>query len=104
MLDVDQWPTLRSPILVVALAGWVDAGLAGAGASAHLADRLTGAQVFGRFDLADALDLQQLRPTVSLIDGTTRELRWPAIDLVAGTAGRDVVVMRGPEPALRWRA
>jgi proteasome assembly chaperone (PAC2) family protein len=104
VLSVDQWPTLRSPILVVALAGWVDAGVAGGGAAAYLTERLGSAQRFGRFDLSDALDLQQLRPTVSLIDGTTRELRWPSIELTAGNAGRDVVVMRGPEPALRWKA
>jgi len=104
VLDVDHWPKLRSPILVVALAGWVDAGLSGAGATGYIAERLEGAQTFGRFDLSEALDLQQLRPTVQLVDGVTRRLQWPKIDLIAGRAGRDVVVMRGPEPALQWRA
>jgi proteasome assembly chaperone (PAC2) family protein len=103
VLEVDQWPELRSPVMVVALNGWVDAGLAGSGAAAYIGERIDGALRFGRFDLADSLDLQQLRPTVSMIDGVTRHVQWPAIDLVAGRAGRDVVLVRGPEPALRWQ-
>ena len=31
-------------------------------------------------------------------------IEWPSIDFVAGNAGRDVVLCRGPEPSLRWRA
>ena len=50
------------------------------------------------------MDLQQTRPVVSLTDGVTRTIEWPSIDFVAGNAGRDVVLCRGPEPSLRWRA
>ncbi|MGH8982456.1 MAG: PAC2 family protein [Acidimicrobiia bacterium] len=102
-LDVDRWPELRTPVLVVALSGWVDAGLAGAGAIAVLAEQLESARRFGRLDLSDAVDLQQTRPTVKLVDGATREISWPTIDLVAGRAGRDVVLCVGPEPSLRWQ-
>lgn len=104
MLDIDRWPDLRDPVLVVALSGWVDAGLAGAGAAAVLSDQLDSAAAFGRVDLTDLVDLQQTRPSVHLVDGATREIKWPAIDLVAGRAGRDVVLCHGPEPSLRWRA
>jgi len=103
-VDVDRWPELRDPVMVVALSGWVDAGLAGAGAAAVLADQLESARPFGRLDLSDAVDLQQTRPTVKLIDGTTREVSWPSVELVAGRAARDVVLCVGPEPSLRWRA
>jgi proteasome assembly chaperone (PAC2) family protein len=104
LLDIDRWPDLRDPVLVVALSGWVDAGLAGAGAAAVLSDQLDSAAAFGRFDLTDLVDLQQTRPSVHLVDGATREIKWPAVDLVAGRAGRDVVLCSGPEPSLRWRA
>jgi proteasome assembly chaperone (PAC2) family protein len=104
VLDVDRWPDLRDPVLVVALSGWVDAGLAGAGAVAVLSEQLDSAGSFGRVDLTELADLQQTRPSVHLVDGATREITWPAIDLIAGRAGRDVVVCRGPEPSLRWRA
>jgi len=104
VLDVDRWPELRDPVLVVALSGWVDAGLAGAGAAAVLSEQLESGGVFGRVDLTDLVDLQQTRPSVHLVDGATREITWPAIELMAGRAGRDVVLCRGPEPSLRWRA
>jgi hypothetical protein len=37
-IEVERWPELRDPVLVVALSGWVDAGLAGAGAAAVLTE------------------------------------------------------------------
>lgn len=104
MLNIEQWPKLREPVLVVALSGWVDAGSAGVGAAAVLAEQLQSAQRFGQVDVADLLDLQQTRPTVRMVDGTTREIVWPVIDLVAGRAGCDVVLVIGPEPSLHWRA
>lgn len=102
MLDVETWPQLRDPVLVVALTGWVDAGEAGAVAGASVAANLEGGRVFGRYDLTDLVDLQQTRPTVELVDGETRRITWPSIELTAGRAGRDVVVALGPEPSLRW--
>jgi proteasome assembly chaperone (PAC2) family protein len=40
---------------------------------------------------------------VTLVDGVTRQIEWPSIDLVAGHAGCDVVIVAGPEPSVRWR-
>lgn len=103
MLNVERRPDLRDPVLVVALSGWVDAGVAGAGAIAYLLEQLQTVRRFGRIDLSDVMDLQQVRPTVRLLDGVTRTIEWPAIEIVAGTAGRDLVVLYGPEPSTRWR-
>jgi predicted ATP-grasp superfamily ATP-dependent carboligase len=103
VLVVERRPELRDPILVVALSGWVDAGLAGAGAVAYLVDQLQSVRRFGRVELADVMDLQQVRPTVHLVDGVSRTVEWPVIELLAGSAGRDVVVAYGPEPSTRWR-
>jgi proteasome assembly chaperone (PAC2) family protein len=103
VIDVDQWPELREPVMLVALTGWVDGGLAGTGTLAAVAEALDAPRKFASVDLADLLDLQQTRPTVSLIDGVTRRIDWPSIDLVAGHAGRDVVLVTGPEPSVRWR-
>jgi proteasome assembly chaperone (PAC2) family protein len=104
LLDVDSWPALRDPVMVVCLSGWVDAGVAGAGSMAVLGEQLASPRTFGTIDLADLMDLQQTRPVVALADGITRTIEWPSIDFVAGNAGRDVVLCRGPEPSLRWRA
>lgn len=102
MLDVERWPSLSDALLVVALSGWVDAGYAGTGAAALLVDQLDGPRAFARVPLAEHCDLQQTRPTIERAEGTSRLLRWPEIQLVAGRADRDVVVVRGPEPSLRW--
>ena len=104
MIEIDTLPQLRDPVLVVALAGWVDAGLAGSGTVAFLQEQLDASREFGRIDLGDLMDLQQTRPTVHLVDGVSREIDWPEITLTAGRLGRDVVLVTGPEPSLRWRA
>ncbi len=94
-------PRLRHPLLVTAIVGWVDAGEAGVRAAAALGTQLDGARAFARYPLDDLVDLQQTRPTVSLVDGQ-RRIAWPTIELLAGKAGRDVVCCVGPEPSLRW--
>jgi proteasome assembly chaperone (PAC2) family protein len=104
LIDVDIWPELDAPVMVVVLTGWVDAGATGSGAMAVLEGQLRSARPFAHLDLADLMDLQQTRPMVQLADGVTRRITWPSIELVAGRAGRDVVICRGPEPSLRWRA
>jgi proteasome assembly chaperone (PAC2) family protein len=104
VIEIDALPQLRDPIMVVALAGWVDAGLAGSGSVTFLHEQLDAGRTFGRLDLGDLMDLQQTRPTVHLVDGVSREITWPEITLSAGRLGRDVVLVVGPEPSLRWRA
>lgn len=102
MLDVETWPALRDPVLVLSLTGWIDAGEAGELAATLLTSQLEGARQFGTYALDDVVDLQQTRPTVELVDGTTRRIDWPELTFTAGRAGRDVVVAAGPEPSLRW--
>jgi len=102
MLEVAAWPELRDPVLVLALSGWVDAGMAGAHASALLREQLGAARVFARLDLSDLVDLQQTRPMVEIVEGASRRITWPVLECVAGRAGRDVVLLTGPEPSLRW--
>jgi proteasome assembly chaperone (PAC2) family protein len=104
LITIDTLPQLRDPVLVVALSGWVDAGIAGAGTIAVLQEQLESMRPFARIDLSDLMDLQQTRPTVHLVDGISREISWPEISFTAGNLGRDVVLCVGPEPSLRWRA
>jgi predicted ATP-grasp superfamily ATP-dependent carboligase len=104
VLEVDHWPELHDPVLAVAFTGWIDAGLAGAGAVAALLEHLEEPSRFASIDLEPLVDLQQARPTVHLVDGVTREIEWPAVEFVAGRAGRDVVVCTGPEPSLQWQS
>jgi hypothetical protein len=102
VLTVDRWPELRDPLVVVALSGWVDAGLAGAGTIGALREQLDEAVDFARIDLTDHMDLQQTRPTARWADDGNRIIDWPVIEFTAGRLGRDIVVVHGPEPSLRW--
>lgn len=102
MLEVASWPQLREPVLVVALQGWVDAGLAGEQAVEVLRSQSPSARRFARLDLADLVDLQQTRPTTEIVGGATRRIVWPELECVAGAVGRDLVLVTGPEPSLRW--
>ena len=102
VLDVERWPELREPLLIVALSGWVDAGLAGAGALTALAEQLVDPFEFARIDLTDHMDLQQTRPTAHWADDGERVIDWPTISFVSGQLGRDVVLVSGPEPSLHW--
>jgi hypothetical protein len=94
---------LDRPVLVVALEGWVDAGM---GASAALAELLTASPIIpvASFDTEMLIDQRARRPIARLEDGVTTDLTWPAIRLVAGhdRVGADLVYLTGPEPDFRW--
>jgi hypothetical protein len=94
---------LVHPVLVVALDGWVDAGLGASTAAEHLL-ATTPTAVVASFDTEPLVDLRARRPTARLVDGVTAELTWPAIRLLAGKdqVGADVLYLTGPEPDFRW--
>ena len=97
-------PTLRRPVLVAAFSGWNDAADAASDGVRWLA-RTVGARVFATLDTEEYLDFQAARPTVELVDGVIREIQWPALAFSAGTLpgdGRDLVLLLGVEPNLRW--
>jgi hypothetical protein len=102
MLSVDRWPKCDQPLMVVAMSGWVDAGLAGAGAITALREQLSDRDEFATIDLTDLLDLQQTRPTARFAEGGIRVIDWPKLSFEYGRAGRDVVVVHGPEPSIAW--
>ncbi|CAM2761850.1 PAC2 family protein [Skermania piniformis] len=99
-------PTLRDPILVAAFEGWNDAGDAASGAVEHL-ELIWDAAPLAELDSEDYYDYQVNRPTVRLVDGVTREIQWPSTMLsVCSPPGseRDVLLLRGVEPNMRWRS
>ena len=105
LYEVHQRPDVDSPVLLIALDGWIDAGLAGAAALAQL---LTAAEwePVATFDADELLDHRSRRPTMHLADGVITDLTWPTIELRAGTddLGSDVLLLTGAEPDHRWRA
>jgi proteasome assembly chaperone (PAC2) family protein len=96
---------LRAPALVCAFKGWNDAGESATSALAFIAGSL-GAEPFATIDPEDFVDFQSTRPMVRLIDGVTRAIDWPEFEIHAvriPRAPRDLVLLSGPEPAMRWR-
>jgi proteasome assembly chaperone (PAC2) family protein len=98
-------PQLRSPILVAAFAGWNDAASAATTALETAAVDLE-SQVVARIDPEEFFDFQVNRPSIRLSDGQARHVDWPQNTLVAvkvPSAERDLVLLSGTEPNLRWR-
>jgi proteasome assembly chaperone (PAC2) family protein len=96
---------LEEPVLVAAFEGWNDAGDAASAAIEHL--QLTWeATELAELDPDDYYDFQVTRPTVRMVDGVTRRVEWPTTRMSVCRppgASRDVVLMHGIEPNMRWR-
>jgi len=98
----EQQPELRRPVLVAGFEGWNDAASAASEAAGWLT-RQFGATKIASMDPEEHFDFQSARPTVELVDGVTRDLTWPANEFFAVPVdARDLVVLRGVEPNLRW--
>jgi proteasome assembly chaperone (PAC2) family protein len=98
-------PKLRAPILVCAFRGWNDAAGAASAALETVAAGLD-AEVLATIDPEEFFDFQANRPTIVLSDGQTRHIEWPENTLLAvraPAAERDLVLLDGTEPNLRWR-
>ncbi len=104
-LRVAHRPRLKSPVLVAAFRGWNDGGQGASLAGGYLA-RLWQAERFAELDPEDYFDFQATRPVVSLEEGVTRRVEWPENAFYfarPGELGRDVILLLGIEPNLRWR-
>ena len=98
-------PELRSPILVAAFAGWNDAASAATTALEAAAVSVE-SEVVARVDPEEFFDFQDTRPTVRLTAGRSRRIEWPENALISApvpTAERDLLLLSGTEPSLRWR-
>ncbi|MFC0598108.1 PAC2 family protein [Streptomyces palmae] len=107
MIELEGVPELIDPVMICAFEGWNDAGDAASTAVGHL-DREWKGEVFATLDAEDYYDFQVNRPTIWL-DGGVRKITWPTTRLSvvrAGTADkpRDLVLVRGIEPSMRWRS
>lgn len=94
---------LESPVLLVCLNGWVDAG--------GVLDRTIRAVLDGpsillaSFDADELINYRSRRPIMHVDSGINTGLDWPTIEILAckDLDGRDVVVLAGAEPDRAWR-
>jgi hypothetical protein len=104
LVKIHRWPALERPALVMALEGWVDAGLAASSAARTLRASLRH-WLLATFDADQLIDHRARRPTLRITNGVNKELRWPEIRLDAAVvtpAGRSILMLTGPEPDMRW--
>jgi predicted ATP-grasp superfamily ATP-dependent carboligase len=97
---------LRAPAMVCAFEGWNDAGDAASSAVSFLSTAL-GAKRFARVDSEEFFDFQTNRPCIRFDENEKREVSWPTVEIFearAPRAPRDIVLVRGSEPSLRWRS
>jgi proteasome assembly chaperone (PAC2) family protein len=92
--------------MVCAFQGWNDAGDAASSAVSFLASALN-ARRFARIDSEEFYDFQANRPSIRFGDDERREIKWPTVEISeasAPRAPRDLVLVQGVEPSMRWRS
>jgi proteasome assembly chaperone (PAC2) family protein len=106
VIDIEADKQFDNALVIAAFEGWNDAGEAASEAVSHL---LVGwrATLLASIDPEDYYDFQVNRPHVGFNAEGGRELSWRTTSVwhwQAGPADRDVVLVTGIEPNLRWRA
>jgi predicted ATP-grasp superfamily ATP-dependent carboligase len=105
VIELDGIGKLTSPVIIAAFEGWNDAGEAASGVINHLSLAWQAAPV-GAIDPEDYYDFQVTRPVTEVAEGRTERLIWPTTRLLAAkqeATERDLLLVHGIEPNMRWR-
>jgi hypothetical protein len=94
-------------VVIAAFEGWNDAAEAASGVVQHLGIAWQSTPI-AAIDPDDFYDFQVNRPVVEVVEGRTERLVWPTTRLSLARADatgldRDVVLVHGVEPNMRWR-
>lgn len=105
LFELHERPDLDAPVMVVALDGWIDAGLGAANALTTITGQADLSTV-ATWDTDALLDHRARRPTMELVDGIVEALHWPALELkvTADPLGTEALFLVGAEPDHAWRA
>ncbi len=105
MIEIEDLAELVDPVVIAAFAGWNDAADASSAVVDHLME-VWDARVVGSVDPEDFYDFQVNRPTITTDASGHRRLVWQTTQLAVASPpdlDRDVILVRGIEPNLRWR-
>jgi len=105
VIELDGIGKLTSPVIIAAFKGWNDAGEAASGVINHLSLAWQATPV-GAIDPEDYYDFQVTRPVTEVAEGKTERLVWPTTRLLAAkqeATDRDLLLVHGIEPNMRWR-
>ena len=104
-MEIYSLPALRDPILIAAFQGWNDAAEAASKAVEHLLS-IWPSQLIAEVESEEFYDYQVNRPQIFLDEEGERELSWPTTTVHAVTVpdfDRDLVIVTGVEPSMKWR-
>ena len=104
-LKIQELPSLRSPILVAAFAGWPDAAEVASGTARFLSRKLR-ARRFAEIDPEEFYVFTESRPNTLILAPGQRALEWPSNEFFSWhnpNGERDLVILQGREPNLNWR-
>ena len=105
MIEIEDTHELVDPVVIAAFEGWNDAADAASAAVDHLMS-VWGARVVGAVDPEDFYDFQVNRPVVGTDADGHRTLTWPTTHISICSPpdlDRDIILVRGLEPNMRWR-
>ena len=104
-LQMEETPSLRSPVLIAAFAGWNDAAQAASSSILYLINGWS-ARRLARIDPEEFFNFTEARPVIRLGPGSQRELEWPSNTFyyhIDHNLTQDVALLLGIEPHLKWR-
>lgn len=97
---------MAAPLMVVAFTGWNDAAESASSLITHLLAHLK-SQEIAEFDPEDFYDFQVNRPAIRIDEEGAREIVWPTtkvFSLHPDYLGREVLLVLGAEPSMRWKS
>ena len=104
-ISFDNRPSLKRPVLILAFAGWNDAGCSATTVVRYLTEQFVASKL-ASIDPEEFYDFSIQRPQVRL-EGMHRQIHWPSYDFYYGSGigiDRDFIFGIGAEPHLRWRS
>lgn len=103
-LNWSDVPTLRRPFLLVAFEGIFDAAESATSALRWITERADECSPVAEIDPERFFNFQEVRPMARIVAGD-RVIDWPKTEVqaVRTDSNRDLVVMTGVEPHLRWK-
>lgn len=104
-MEIETVTGLVRPVVIAAFEGWNDAAESATSVVDHLMS-VWNARVVAVIDPDDYYDFQVNRPTVGIDDNGFRKLTWPSTHVAVASPpdlDRDVILIRGIEPNMRWR-
>ena len=112
-MEILNIPLLRDPVMIVAFTGWNDAAEGASGAVEHLLsawrekDDDVVPELIAEVNAEEFYDFQVNRPHISIDDSSIRSIRWPGTQvfgLIVPMMKRDLVIVTGVEPSMRWKS